>query len=53
MGEHPCHRAARRRGAKRNADSIAACDEHGIAMVFTGVRHFRHCAPLMRLRFPH
>jgi phosphoribosylaminoimidazolecarboxamide formyltransferase/IMP cyclohydrolase len=29
-------------GSKRDADSIAACDEHGIAMVFTGVRHFRH-----------
>jgi phosphoribosylaminoimidazolecarboxamide formyltransferase/IMP cyclohydrolase len=29
-------------GSKRDTDSIAACDEHGIAMVFTGVRHFRH-----------
>jgi phosphoribosylaminoimidazolecarboxamide formyltransferase/IMP cyclohydrolase len=29
-------------GSKRDADSIAACDERGIAMVFTGVRHFRH-----------
>jgi phosphoribosylaminoimidazolecarboxamide formyltransferase / IMP cyclohydrolase len=29
-------------GSMRDADSIAACDEHGIAMVFTGVRHFRH-----------
>jgi phosphoribosylaminoimidazolecarboxamide formyltransferase / IMP cyclohydrolase len=29
-------------GSKRDADSIAACDEHGMAMVFTGVRHFRH-----------
>src|SRR5262249_38549936 len=29
-------------GSKRDADSIAACDEHGIAMIFTGVRHFRH-----------
>jgi len=26
----------------RDADSIAACDEHGVAMLFTGVRHFRH-----------
>ena len=25
-----------------NPDSIAACDEHGLAMLFTGVRHFRH-----------
>jgi phosphoribosylaminoimidazolecarboxamide formyltransferase / IMP cyclohydrolase len=22
--------------------SISACDNHGIAMMFTGVRHFRH-----------
>jgi phosphoribosylaminoimidazolecarboxamide formyltransferase/IMP cyclohydrolase len=29
-------------GSVRDADSIAACDEHGIAMVFTSVRHFRH-----------
>jgi phosphoribosylaminoimidazolecarboxamide formyltransferase/IMP cyclohydrolase len=29
-------------GAMRDQDSIAACDEHGMAMIFTGVRHFRH-----------
>ncbi len=29
-------------GSKRDADSIAAADEAGIAMAFTGVRHFRH-----------
>jgi phosphoribosylaminoimidazolecarboxamide formyltransferase / IMP cyclohydrolase len=29
-------------GSVKDADSIAACDEHGIAMLFTGVRHFRH-----------
>jgi len=29
-------------GSKRDAEVIAACDELGIAMVFTGVRHFRH-----------
>ncbi len=29
-------------GSVRDQDSIAACDEHGIAMIFTGVRHFRH-----------
>jgi phosphoribosylaminoimidazolecarboxamide formyltransferase/IMP cyclohydrolase len=29
-------------GSMRDADAIAACDEHGLAMVFTGVRHFRH-----------
>jgi phosphoribosylaminoimidazolecarboxamide formyltransferase/IMP cyclohydrolase len=29
-------------GSVRDADSIQACDEHGLAMVLTGVRHFRH-----------
>jgi phosphoribosylaminoimidazolecarboxamide formyltransferase/IMP cyclohydrolase len=29
-------------GSKRDADVIAAADEHGLAMVFTGKRHFRH-----------
>jgi phosphoribosylaminoimidazolecarboxamide formyltransferase/IMP cyclohydrolase len=29
-------------GSKRDADVIAAADEHDIAMVFTGMRHFRH-----------
>jgi phosphoribosylaminoimidazolecarboxamide formyltransferase/IMP cyclohydrolase len=29
-------------GSMRDQDSIQACDEHGLAMVFTGVRHFRH-----------
>jgi phosphoribosylaminoimidazolecarboxamide formyltransferase / IMP cyclohydrolase len=29
-------------GSMRDADSIAACDEHGLAMIFTGIRHFRH-----------
>jgi len=29
-------------GSKRDADVIAAADERGIAMVFTGMRHFRH-----------
>jgi phosphoribosylaminoimidazolecarboxamide formyltransferase/IMP cyclohydrolase len=29
-------------GSKRDRDSVAACDEHGLAMVFTGFRHFRH-----------
>ena len=29
-------------GSVKDADSIAACDEHGLAMLFTGVRHFRH-----------
>jgi len=29
-------------GSMRDADVIAAADEAGLAMVFTGVRHFRH-----------
>lgn len=29
-------------GSKRDQESIDACDAHGIAMVFTGTRHFRH-----------
>ncbi|HEX4480624.1 MAG TPA: bifunctional phosphoribosylaminoimidazolecarboxamide formyltransferase/IMP cyclohydrolase [Rudaea sp.] len=29
-------------GSMRDKETIAAADEHGMAMVFTGVRHFRH-----------
>ena len=29
-------------GSIRDEDSIKACNEHGIAMVFTGMRHFKH-----------
>jgi phosphoribosylaminoimidazolecarboxamide formyltransferase/IMP cyclohydrolase len=29
-------------GSMRDADVIAAADERGLAMVFTGMRHFRH-----------
>ena len=29
-------------GSKRDDEVIAAADEHGMAMVFTGMRHFRH-----------
>ncbi len=29
-------------GSKRDAEVIQACDELGIAMAFTGARHFRH-----------
>jgi len=29
-------------GSRRDAEVIAAADEHGIAMVMTGMRHFRH-----------
>ena len=29
-------------GSKRDADSIAVCDQYNIAMVFTNMRHFKH-----------
>ena len=29
-------------GSVKDAEVIAAADEHGLAMVFTGKRHFRH-----------
>ena len=29
-------------GSVRDREVVAAADEHGMAMVFTGVRHFRH-----------
>ena len=29
-------------GSIRDQDSIDLCDKYGIAMVFTGVRHFKH-----------
>ena len=29
-------------GSKRDDEVIAAADEHGLAMIFTGMRHFRH-----------
>src|SRR5690625_352499 len=29
-------------GSKRDQDSIDVCNEHGIAMVFTKMRHFKH-----------
>ena len=29
-------------GSMRDEEVIAAADEHGLAMVYTGVRHFRH-----------
>jgi len=29
-------------GAKRDASVIETADAHGLAMLFTGVRHFRH-----------
>ena len=29
-------------GSVRDEEVIAAADEHGMTMVFTGMRHFRH-----------
>ena len=29
-------------GSRRDADVVDACDEAGVAMVFTARRHFRH-----------
>jgi phosphoribosylaminoimidazolecarboxamide formyltransferase/IMP cyclohydrolase len=29
-------------GSRRDDEVIDACDQHGIAMVLTGRRHFRH-----------
>ena len=29
-------------GSMRDEEVIAAADEHGLAMIFTGIRHFRH-----------
>jgi phosphoribosylaminoimidazolecarboxamide formyltransferase/IMP cyclohydrolase len=29
-------------GSIRDAESVAYCDQHGLAMVTTGVRHFKH-----------
>ncbi len=29
-------------GSIKDGESVTACDEHGVAMAFTGIRHFRH-----------
>jgi len=29
-------------GSRNDSEVIAACDEHSMAMVFTGRRHFKH-----------
>ena len=39
-------------GSMRDADSVAACDEHGLAMVLTDVRHFRHLVVIFGLTRP-
>jgi phosphoribosylaminoimidazolecarboxamide formyltransferase/IMP cyclohydrolase len=40
--EHGIRAVVQPGGSKRDDEVIAAADQHGIAMVFTGVRHFRH-----------
>jgi phosphoribosylaminoimidazolecarboxamide formyltransferase/IMP cyclohydrolase len=42
MAEHGITAIIQPGGSIRDDESIAACDEHGIAMIFTGRRHFRH-----------
>jgi phosphoribosylaminoimidazolecarboxamide formyltransferase/IMP cyclohydrolase len=29
-------------GSRRDQEVVAACDQHGLPMIFTGTRHFRH-----------
>ena len=29
-------------GSMRDQESVDACNEHGISMIFTGIRHFKH-----------
>ena len=36
------HKRVQPGGSVKDAEVIAAADEHGLAMVFTGRRHFRH-----------
>ena len=40
--EHGVRAVIQPGGSRRDDEVIAAADEHGIAMVFTGIRHFRH-----------
>ena len=40
-------------GSVRDDEVIAAADKLGLAMVFTGVRHFHHCGKVPRSRFWH
>jgi phosphoribosylaminoimidazolecarboxamide formyltransferase/IMP cyclohydrolase len=40
--EHGIKAVVQPGGSMRDSEVIAAADEHGIAMVFTGMRHFRH-----------
>jgi phosphoribosylaminoimidazolecarboxamide formyltransferase/IMP cyclohydrolase len=40
--EHGVRAIAQPGGSMRDDEVVRAADEHGIAMVFTGMRHFRH-----------
>ena len=40
--ESGCSAVIQPGGSVRDSEVVAAADEHGIAMVFTGTRHFRH-----------
>ena len=42
LAEHGVTAIIQPGGSVRDEESIQACNEHGIAMIFTGVRHFRH-----------
>jgi phosphoribosylaminoimidazolecarboxamide formyltransferase/IMP cyclohydrolase len=41
-GEHKIKSIIQPGGSVKDNDSIEACNNNGIAMVFTGVRHFKH-----------
>ena len=40
--EHGVRAIVQPGGSIRDEEVVRAADEHGIAMVFTGMRHFRH-----------
>ncbi len=42
LAEHGVTAIIQPGGSVRNDESIKACDDHDIAIVFTGTRHFRH-----------
>lgn len=42
LAEHGVTAIIQPGGSVRDDESIQACDEHNIAMIFTGTRHFRH-----------
>jgi phosphoribosylaminoimidazolecarboxamide formyltransferase/IMP cyclohydrolase len=42
IAEAGAHGVIQPGGSVRDPEVIAAADQHGIAMVFTGMRHFRH-----------